>query len=229
MEKTIGILGGMGPMATADLFTKIVSLTKAGCDNDHIRIYIDNNSKIPDRTQAILYGGKDPLPYMLESAKKLEQMGADCLIMPCNTAHYFYEPLSKAVSIPFLHLIEEAAKLVQEGRRPGLLATTATVQTGLYAKALEKYGFEAIVPDEEYQKLSMEAIFDVKGGTVPNKEHFESLLEHLKSKGADIFILGCTEMPIAFQWLDIKEPFVDPTSALAKAAIRFCGKDVNEN
>lgn len=228
MEKTIGILGGMGPMATADLFAKIVSLTQAQCDNDHIRIYIDSNSKIPDRTEAILYGGESPLPYMLDSAKKLEQMGADCLIMPCNTAHYFYDKLAGAVSIPFLHLIDSAAEAVPQGRRPGLLATSATVKTGLYAKALEKRGFELIVPDEEHQFLYMAAITDVKAGRVPDEGSFHLLLEHLKEKGADIFIMGCTEIPLAFEWLGITEPAIDATEELAKAAIGFCGKNVKK-
>ncbi|MBR6556177.1 MAG: amino acid racemase, partial [Clostridia bacterium] len=89
MKKTIGILGGMGPLATADLFRKIVLLTEAACDNDHIRIYIDDNASIPDRTAAILQGGTDPVPVMSDSLKKLESCGADCIIMPCNTAHYF--------------------------------------------------------------------------------------------------------------------------------------------
>ena len=228
MEKTIGILGGMGPAATADLFTKIVSLTKADHDNEHIRIYIDNNTHIPDRTQAILFGGEDPLPYMLESAKKLEQMGADCIIMPCNTAHYYYDQLASAVSVPFLNLIDEAARALPPGSHPGLLATSATAKTGLYTRAVQKYGFDLILPDDDYQLLYMAAITDVKAGRVPDKGSFELLLDHLRKKGTDIFILGCTEIPLAFQWLDIHDPAIDATEALAKAAIRFCGKKVRE-
>ena len=102
MKKTIGILGGMGPLATADLFRKIVTMTKAGCDNDHIRIYIDDNASIPDRTAAILSGGKDPTPIMADSLKKLEACGADCIIMPCNTAHYFLPRLQAMTEVPFL-------------------------------------------------------------------------------------------------------------------------------
>ena len=92
-KKTIGILGGMGPLATADLFEKITLLTKAETDRDHIRVYIDSNTNIPDRTAAILNGGADPVPEMADALKHLEQCGADCVIMPCNTAHYFL-PLS---------------------------------------------------------------------------------------------------------------------------------------
>ncbi len=228
MEKALGILGGMGPMATADLFTKIVSLTKADCDNDHIRVYIDSNARIPDRTKAILYGGENPLPYMIESAKKLEQIGADVLIMPCNTAHYYFDELTRSVGVPFLHLIEEAAKLVPQGRRPGLLATTATAQTGLYARAVEKYGFELIVPDEEHQALCMDCIHDVKAGRVPDRAVFASIMQNLRDRGADIFIMGCTEIPLIFEWLALPDDAIDATEALARAAIRYCGKEVKE-
>ena len=110
MKKTIGILGGRGPLATADLFRKIVTMTKAGCDNDHIRIYIDDNAQIPDRTGAILAGGPDPVPVMADSLRKLEACGADCIIMPCNTAHYFLPRLQKMTATPFLSMLEATAK-----------------------------------------------------------------------------------------------------------------------
>ena len=110
MKKTIGIIGGMGPLATADLFTKIINLTKASKDSDHIHILIDNNPKIPDRTSAILYGTESPLPYLIESANRLVSAGADFLIIPCITSHGFYDELSDNVSIPILNIAEETAK-----------------------------------------------------------------------------------------------------------------------
>ena len=110
MKKTIGILGGMGPLATADLFRKIVLMTKAGCDNEHLRIYIDNNANIPDRTGAILQGGKDPVEEMSSALRNLEQCGADCIIMPCNTAHYFLPRLQEQTSVPFISMLAETAK-----------------------------------------------------------------------------------------------------------------------
>ncbi len=108
MKKSIGILGGMGPLATADLFQKIISLTAAASDNEHIRVYIDSNSSIPDRTEAILSGGPDPLPAMRDSLRKLEACGADCVVMPCNTAHYFLPRLQGLTDIPFLSMLEAA-------------------------------------------------------------------------------------------------------------------------
>ena len=110
MSKTIGILGGMGPLATADLFRKITCLTKADCDNDHIRVYIDSNARIPDRTAAILSGGTNPVPEMTSALRHLEACGADCIIMPCNTAHYFLPQLQAKTEIPFLSMLAATAK-----------------------------------------------------------------------------------------------------------------------
>ena len=110
MSKTIGILGGMGPLATADLFRKITCLTKASCDNDHIRVYIDSNARIPDRTAAILSGGTNPVPEMTSALRHLEACGADCIIMPCNTAHYFLPQLQAKTETPFLSMLAATAK-----------------------------------------------------------------------------------------------------------------------
>ncbi len=228
MEKTIGILGGMGPLATADLFTKIINLTKADGDNDHIRVFIDSNSKIPDRTQAILHGGADPLPYMIASAKKLETIGASVIIIPCNTAHYFFEATAESVTTPFIHMIEETAKAVPEGAAVGLLATTATVNTKIYHRALEKYGVRLLCPDDKRQTLVMDAMFAIKGGRAPDRAGFTEVLDSLKEKGAEYFIMGCTEMPMVFSSLSLSEPVIDPATVLAKAAIRFCGKQIRE-
>ena len=143
MKKSIGILGGMGPLATADLFRKIVLLTDAARDNDHIRIYIDDNASIPDRTAAILSGGADPLPAMTDSLRKLEACGADCIIMPCNTAHYFLPRLQTLTAVPFLSMLEATARACA-ARFPGgtaaVLATKGTLSAGLYQAALEQAG-----------------------------------------------------------------------------------------
>ena len=110
MKKTIGILGGMGPLATADLFRKITLLTDASCDNDHIRVYIDSNARIPDRTAAILSGGTNPVPEMTSALRHLEACGADCIIMPCNTAHYFLPQLQAKTETPFLSMLAATAQ-----------------------------------------------------------------------------------------------------------------------
>ncbi len=229
MKKTIGILGGMGPLATADLFRKIVLMTEAGCDNEHIRIYIDNNSQIPDRTGAILSGGADPVPQMSDALRHLEACGADCIIMPCNTAHYFLPRLQEQTSVPFISMLQATAKACA-ARFPGktacVMGTKGTLASGLYNKALEAEGVACILPDEAQRDVLMYAIYDcVKGGkpleTV--REPMEALMADLTAKGADYFILGCTELPIVAEELALDGSFIDPTSELAKAAIQFCG------
>ena len=232
MKKTIGILGGMGPMATADLFRKIVSLTDAVGDSGHIRVYIDSNVSIPDRTAAILDGGEDPVPAMTDSLRKLERCGADCIIMPCNTAHYFLPRLEAQTQTqtPFLSMIEAAARACRE-RSPGetaaVLATKGTLAAGLYQEALAAEGVPFLIPDEGEQEALMEVIYrGVKAGAPPERwrETLLSVTEGLAGRGADRFLLACTELPLAFQALGTDLPCIDATEELAKAAIRFCGR-----
>ena len=232
MKKTIGILGGMGPLATADLFKKIVLMTKAGSDNEHIRIYIDNNAQIPDRTGAILGGGADPVPEMSSALKHLEACGADCIIMPCNTAHYFLPRLQEQTQIPFISILESTAKACAKtfpGKTACVLGTRGTLASGLYNRALEAEGVSCILPNEEQRDVLMYAIYDcVKGGkpleTV--REPMEKLLTDLSAQGADYFILGCTELPVAFANVDTGFDLIDPTNVLAHAAIRAAGYEV---
>jgi len=222
----------MGPLATADLFEKIVSLTEAGNDNAHIRVYIDSNAQIPDRTAAILEGGEDPVPAMEDSIRKLELCGADCLIMPCNTAHYFLPRLRPLTKLPFLSMIDAAAEGCRArfpGRTAAVLATTGTLSAGLYQEALSARGVGFLVPDEAGQAALMEVIYQgVKAGAPPERyrQTFLSVLEGLKRRGADYFLPACTELPLAFRTLGLTEPQTDPTEELAKAAIRFCGYPV---
>lgn len=229
MKKTIGILGGMGPMATADLFQKITALTDAGCDRDHIRVYIDSNASIPDRTAAILEGGEDPVPAMADALRHLEFCGADCVIMPCNTAHYFLPRLEPLTELPFLSMIEAAAAACR-ARFPretvGILATRGTLVAGLYQEALAAEGVPFLVPDEGEQAALMEVIYrGVKAGAPPSRYRaaFLSVVEAMAGRGADCFLLACTELPLAVRDLGLDLPSVDPTEELAKAAIRFCG------
>lgn len=229
MKKSIGILGGMGPLATADLFRKIISLTQASCDNDHIRIFIDNNPAIADRTAAILSGAESPLPQMELALRSLERCGADCIVMPCNTAHYFLPQLQAKTDIPFLSMLHEAAKSCARqypGGCAAILATKGTLRTGLYEQALAQQNVRFLVPDEAQQDVLMHLIYDVvKAGKplAPEAANWQALLSALTARGADYFILGCTELPIVAQQLPTDAHFIDPTAELAKAAIRFCG------
>ncbi|MDE7010948.1 MAG: amino acid racemase [Oscillospiraceae bacterium] len=226
-KKTIGIIGGMGPLATADLFEKIVGHTKAACDQEHLHVVIDSNTNIPDRTAALLHGGADPLPELTGSARRLEAMGADVLIMPCNTAHNYYDGISAAVSVPVLHMVRLTAQaLVERGvKKAGLLATDGTVRTGIYQKSFAGSGVELLTPDEAGQRAVMEMIYQgVKAGDMAfDARPARQAMERLLAAGAEVLILGCTELPLAVKLYGIDLPAVDPTLELALAAIRFAG------
>ncbi len=226
-KKTIGIIGGMGPLATADLFEKIVGHTKAACDQEHLHVVIDSNTNIPDRTAALLHGGADPLPELVKSAGRLEKMGADVLIMPCNTAHNYYDGIAAAVSVPVLHMVRLTAQaLVERGvKKAGLLATDGTVRTGIYQKSFAGSGVELLTPDEAGQRAVMEMIYQgVKAGDMAfDAQPARQAMERLLAAGAEVLILGCTELPLAVKLYGIALPAVDPTLELALEAIRFAG------
>lgn len=229
-EKIIGILGGMGPEATIDLFTKIVKRTKVRKDQDHLRILIDNNPKIPDRTRAIQKRGPSPLPHLIRSAKVLEKAGADFVVIPCVTAHYYYESLRRRINIPILHLVEETMKYLratQKGiHKVGLIATTGTIQTSLFQKYLTQTGIALVLPTPEVQKKwIMEAIYGEKGikAVGPSEDSRRLLIkasQKLMDHGAQAVIAGCTEVPLVLKEGDLSIPIIDPVSILAEAAIK---------
>ncbi|MBA7534884.1 Aspartate racemase [subsurface metagenome] len=225
-EKIIGILGGMGPEATIDLFYKIIKSTPAEKDQDHLRIIIDNNPKIPDRTTAILGKGEDLLPALRETAKNLEKAGADFIIIPCNTAHYFLSSIQKSVRIPVLNMIEEAAKETQQRISPiqkvGLLASIGVYKTKIYHQQFEKFNIEVIYPEEKDKGEVMKAIYAVKAGNLSEgiKRNIIKIAQKLIDKGAEAIIAGCTEIPLILKEGDVAVPLIDPTQVLAKAAVQ---------
>lgn len=231
MLKTIGILGGMGPAATVDLMNRIISLTDAERDQDHIPMLVDNNTRIPDRTEAILHGGESPVSEMLASAERLEAAGADFIVVPCHTAHYFVPQIEQRIGIPILDMPTEAAKLLKlkDVKRASVLATDGTVESGLYGAALERMGIQTVYPDEEEQRLVMSLVYDYikRGVTDPSrlpKDAVTRMVGNLSRRGAEVLLLACTELPIAFSLMGLKsEAFVDPTIVLAKSAIRMAG------
>lgn len=228
MKKAIGIVGGMGPKATLDMFEKLLDHTDAHSDAEHIRVYIDCHTGIPDRTRAILEGGESPVPYIVESAKKLADCGADFLLIPCNTSHYFYDEIVASSPIPVMHMIRETAKSVKQTGVTcvGLLATDGTLRSGVYQRELESQGITVLCPSEEGQQEVMRLIYDgVKAGA----ETFDVTkimkeLARLREAGAERIILGCTELPLGFTAYGIPlEDTVDAADELAKAAVLSAG------
>ena len=227
MKKTLGIVGGMGPAATCDLMEKIIALTEASCDQEHLHIFADVDTDIPDRTAAILGNGPDPAPEMIRSGRRLVAAGAELLLLPCNTAHYFYDRLAEAVGVPVLHMPRLTAQVLREAgvRRAAVLATDGTVRSGVYADALAAAGVEAVYPAAEHQALIMRLIYDgVKGRRVPLTDiPVGDILAALRERGAETFLLACTELPIAFRALGISDGCLDPTRVLAFSAVRAAG------
>lgn len=231
MEKVIGILGGMGPEATAYFFRKIIKNTPAGRDQDHPRIIIYNNPKIPDRTEYLVHKMESPLPELLESAKRLEEWGADFITIPCNTAHFFFSEIQEAVGIPVVNMVELAADAVAAAgggeNIAGLLATEGTVKAGVYGKVFGPRGLDLLYPGETEQRTVTELIKAVKQGALSDplesslKEKGESLCRALTDRGAPSIILGCTELPILFGMIDHPFSLIDPTELLAKEAVRL--------
>lgn len=227
MSKVIGIIGGMGPLATSDLFRKIVLHTDAATDQEHPRVCIDSNAAIPDRTAALLRGGASPLPEIVKSARRLESIGADFLIMPCNTSHNFFSQIASSVGIPMLHMIRltRDALRTMGVERAGLLATDGTIATGVYHRTFDGSGIELLTPAGDDQSAVMDVIYrGIKSGDASyDASAFRRTCEGLLRSGAQALILGCTELPPAFELYGLDYPAVDPTLELALGAIRFAG------
>lgn len=229
--KTIGVLGGMGPLATVDLYDKIVRHTNAHSDAEHIHVMIDSYPEIPDRTAFILGGANDPTNHLIQAAKNIERMGADFLVMPCNTAHYFYEAMAKEIQIPFIHMIKAVERYMSSTypniKKVALLATEGTYKGQIYQKSFASSAIEIIIPSEGHKKIVNELIYTVKDSGVDQiNTDIEGVIESLKASGAEAMILGCTELPIAFEKIKSDIPTIDPTLILAIAAIQFAGAGI---
>lgn len=230
--KTIGIIGGMGPLATCDFFEKIIRMTEASTDREHIPILIDCNPRIPDRVKAILYGGDDPVPEILKSGRRLIDAGAEILLMGCNTTYYFYERVAGELTAPLINMPYETAMGARRAglKKVGLLATDGTVLSGVYAKELEKAGVEQVLPDEAGQRSVMDMIYNgIKAGNSDiDPSGFIETVNKMMASGAEAVILGCTELPIAFHLYKINAPFLDPAVFAAEAAVTMAGGKVRK-
>ncbi len=225
----LGILGGLGPMATVYFYEMITAHTKAACDQDHIDIVINSRATTPDRTSFILRKSTDnPLEIMVADSKRLKEYGVTLLAIPCNTAHYFYDMLTEAIDIPFLNIMEETAKYLKECgvKKAGVLATQGTIDTKTYNRYLEECGIECIVPSADEQALITEIIYgDIKLGKRADMEKFEKVSRSLFDKGAQRIILGCTELSLIKKTEGLGKNYVDSLEVLARCAIEACGKE----
>lgn len=232
----VGLIGGLGPAATVDLYDKIVKATPAKTDQEHIKVVVEQNPQIPDRTAALLRGGVDPTLAMFNCAKRLEDDDCDAIIVPCNTAHAFLPYLQRFIRTPFIKMqqaaLDEIKAKLGDKARIGLLATTGTVQTGIYSDKAKAMGLAMFVPDAEHQERVMAAIYGPKGAKAGYtdgvcREDLLSAAEVLvRDHGCNCLILGCTELPLI---LDESDDFevagahvvvIDPTAALARKVVK---------
>lgn len=225
----IGILGGMGPLATADFFTKVIAATPADQDECHVPLLIQSDPRVPSRPAAILSGGASPLPALLAGRDRLIAAGAIALAMPCNTAHFWFAELQDGCAVPFLSIVDatcgEAAAQSEPGARIGLIATGATLATHLFDDRLVAMGFQPMLPDaDDMATRVLPAIGLVKAGR--SREGgvlVEQAVQALVNCGAHRVILACTETPLALDAVgsDLRGVCVDSTAALARSCVRW--------
>lgn len=226
-EKTVGIIGGMGPEATVDLMMRVIRATPALDDADHVRMVVDNNPKVPSRIKAIIDGtGESPGPCMANMADRLARWGVDFIAIPCNTAHYYYDEVKAAVDIPVLNIIDLAADAVltenKDIRVVGLLASTAVIMTEQYLQRFEEHGVELIWPSDSQQARLMASIKKIKTGE--HGREVETVLQsagtELTDRGAQALIIACTELSVIAGNLNAGPKVYDASQVLAETIVR---------
>lgn len=238
----VGLVGGLGPAATVDLYDKITRAWPAKNDQEHFKVVIEQNPQTPDRTKALLEGGVDPTLALYHSAKRLQEDGCDYIIIPCNTAHAFVPFLERHLETPFINMqqttLDEIKAKFGDKARIGLLATSGTVRSGLYSQKAEAMGLPLFAPDEAHQKLVMSAIYGpegVKAGFTTGKcrdELLDAARYLVETYDCNVLILGCTELPLILNEGDAEvagKPvfFIDPTSALARRVCAVARETIN--
>jgi aspartate racemase len=225
-QACIGILGGMGPRATVDLFQKLVEATPAAHDWDHIPTLVYSVPQIPDRTAAILHGGPSPLEDMCRGIRTLESAGASLIAVACNTAHYWFPEMQRKAYVPLVHIVDavldELRPIVPSGAKVGILGTSGTIRSDIYGQILSRNGFDCIAPAAEAQELVDAGIALVKSGRADEAVPlFHKGVEQLVAQGAGAIILACTEIPLVIHDGKAPVPTIDATAALARHCVRI--------
>ncbi len=222
----LGVLGGMGPLATVDFMQKIIAMSQARSDQEHIPMLVRNVPQIPDRSASILSQGEDPFPALLDGLRQLEQSGASCIVIPCNTAHCWFNRLNQQARVPMISILDCVSDAIRTRKisRVGLMATSATVATGIYKQRIEADGGEYLIPGDKGQETVMQAIYDIKSGRIADgRKRMEEAFNQLIQQGAEAVVLGCTEIPVGLSEVAKQQPdqCLDATALLAKACINW--------
>lgn len=226
--KVLGVLGGMGPLASAQFMLRLTLLTPAVRDQDHIPTVLWSDPRVPDRTLGRLSGGPDPLPWLLRGITGLQNAGCGAIAIPCNTAHGWYDEMIEAADVPILHIVDAAAAELRRlgigGGTVGLLGTEATLAMRLYQDRLGALGWQCIVPSpQEMERQVSPSIAMVKANRVADAyAPLAEIVHSLAARGASCVVLGCTEIPLGIQAGPEPDlPLVDTIDALARAAIAW--------
>ncbi len=226
----IGIMGGMGPAATYYTFEKLIKLADASKDQEHLHIIIDNNTEIPDRTEFILGNGDNPIVEMVRSLIKLELMGANYIIIPCNTAHYFYDEIAKYTKSHIIHMIRETAEFSKNTYTNNmkflLLSTTGTYASGIYKEVFMEYGLNILEPKDEDKNMLMKWIYDIKSGVYVSESEFNAFIDKYTRDENIPVILGCSELSYLSDIISIKKEYINPVSVIVKLCIDMVKKKV---
>jgi aspartate racemase len=220
----IGILGGMGPLATVDFMDKIVRLTEASRDQEHLPLLVANLPHIEDRSSAIMAGGADPLPALLDGIDLLNENGVGLIAIPCNSAHHWYGPMRERSKAPVLHIAHTCVAAVpRTARRVALLATGGALVSGFYQQALADLDIEPVIPGEAMQRRVAACIREVKAGALDvAAAHLEGVLTMLARQGVGTALMACTEIPLAAQRI-VSPPLtlIDSSLELARATVKY--------
>ena len=226
--KTLGVIGGLGPMASAYFLQLLTQMSDAQTDQEHMEVLLYSRPSIPDRTKYILGESEDnPVPDMVQTGKKLKEMGADILAVPCITAHHFHKELEDGIGLPIINAVEETAACLEEKKvtRTGILATDGTIRSGLFQNILKQHDICSILPEEENQKKVMEIIFgQIKAGKSVDMECFRKVSEDLTKQGAQVVLLACTELSLIKRDYGLPSGYLDVMEVLARKAVQSCNR-----
>ncbi len=226
--KTLGVIGGLGPMASAYFLRMVTEMTDAATDQEHFEVLLHSCPQIPDRTRFLLgKSEEDPCPPMIRIGQNLARNGAELIAIPCVTANFFYKRLSAEIPVPVIDIISETAEYlaVRGVKCVGIMATDGTVRCGFFQKQLEQEGIRVVLPTESGQKDVMSVIYDdVKANRPVNMKRFERAAKELRSAGSEVILLGCTELSMAHRDNAIGASYLDVMQLMAKVSVEQCGK-----
>ncbi len=235
-NKLVGVIGGLGPLATTYYMNMVVKYTEASKDQEHIDMIVINQPSTPDRTGFILgESEEDPTETIVNNARTLEKLGCDFIVMPCNTAHFIYDKIEDAITIPFINIVKETVNYIfdnhQTVNKVGLMATRGTIKAKTYERELKARNCELFIPDENRQNKIMNLIYNnVKKGVPVNMNEFNEIINYYYDNGCDFIIIGCTDLSVIIEDNNITdERIVDSTRVLVIKTIIAAGKKIKKH